>query len=202
MKLKGVNEIKFNIGDNTDKALVRTIAHEFSRCKFAFESFIELSSGNNKSLDFKLKRYNSYSLFITHLYEFLVACFERDKNVYDEHIKTDKSINLEVERIQDNIKDLIDKEKAPEWVNDREYYEDKIPSNFGEDYRGIRNNFAHADPRRNSKLEESERLTLNKFYRKYHKYVIMLYFDHKQRWEISEMKELDMEDIIEFNKTI
>ena len=51
--------------------------------------------------------------------------------------------------------------------NDRSFYEEPYPSDFGKNFRVIRNSLSHADFRRIDGIDE--RINLTEFYKKYHK---------------------------------
>lgn len=198
--------MKFNYGDETDKTLTKVIAHEFSRCDFAFNLFISLKTktilrrtleGNN----IDLMVFNAYSLFIQHLYEYLKGCFIRDRldtsNIpYDQ---IDKLMNFEAGKMLNIWRILIDIGKAPEMANERSYYEVEVPEEFGFHFRSVRNNVAHVDVRR---IDGGNRITLTDFYNTYHKYILLLYYNGREWWGLKGERELDLGDITSFNKLI
>lgn len=195
--------MKFNYGDETDKALIKVISHEFSRSDFAFNLFFNLKSktlrrtpGDN---NIDLMVYNAYSLFIQHLYEYLKGCFMRDRldtsNI--PHNEIDKLMKFEAEKMLNIFKILIDIGKAPDWVNERSYYEDEVPDEFGLHFRSIRNNVAHVDVRR---IDGGNRITLTDFFKKYHKYIMLLYNNGREWWSLEGEEGLDLGDITSFNK--
>jgi hypothetical protein len=198
--------MKFETGDMTDQLIVKVIVHEFSRCTLAFNSFINYSPRSveefrNPSRESNLYRYNSYGLFIQHLYEYFIACIKRDfkdtKGI--PHDVSDALINLEVEKILGNWRFKINKGIAPNWVNDISYYEDSCPKDFGKDFRQIRNSLSHADYRR---INGGNRITLSEFFKKYHKYIMLLYQNGREWWSIQDFNEIDLGDITEFNQQI
>ena len=86
--------MKFQHGDNLDVDLSIALKHEFLRCEDAFYDFVETGEqlrrkgpiqgrwkAKNKN-DVKrwlaFKRYNAYSRFVHHLYEFLIGAMKRD----------------------------------------------------------------------------------------------------------------------------
>lgn len=196
--------MKFQIGDEVDRHLVKVIVHEFSRCRLAFDQFIRLRDikyNNNLVTDRKLDlmTYNAYSLFIQHLYEYFKGCVTRGRketgNIPPEII--DGLVNNEVNKILRNWRNAIDNNYSPQWANARSYYEDSCPDKFGTDFRNIRNNVAHVDYRR---IEGGNRITLTEFYKNYHKYIILLYDNGRKFWDIQEFEDLDFGDITSFNK--
>lgn len=196
--------VKFNVGDNVDSQVVKVIVHEFSRCTLAFNSFIYFvpktpDEVENQDTKTKLLRYNSYALFVQHLYEYFVACLKRSFHNTEEihYEKIDKLLNFEVDKVLSNWRDGIDGGWAPSWANHRSYYEDKCPENFGSDFRQIRNSLGHADFRR---IHGGNRITLTQFYKKYHKYAVLLYHNGREWWSLDENIELG--DITDFSTLI
>lgn len=196
--------MKFEVGDNIDKYLVKVIVHEFSRCQLAFQLFIKLRAEkyNNKMVtDTKLDlaTYDAYSLFIQHLYEYFKGCIIRQRKDTSDlpYEIIDKMVNEDVEKILKIWRENIDQKIAPKWANDRSYYEDQCPDDFGKDFRGVRNNIAHVDYRR---VDGGNRITLSDFYLNYHKYIMLLYDYACDWWSIEDYKNLDLGDITNFNK--
>ena len=86
---------------------------------------------------------------------------------------------------------------APKRANHRSYYEDNCPIVFGRDFRNIRNNLAHVDYRR---INGGNRITMTEFYKKYHKYIILLYDNGRKWWDITQLENIELGDITDFNK--
>ncbi|MDN4078224.1 hypothetical protein QYF52_09780 [Paenibacillus polymyxa] len=195
---------KFEIGDETDQNIVKVIVHEYFRCTVAFESFVQYIPKNNTEFlnpDSKtnLLRYNAYSLFIQHLYEYFVGCVKRGyhntRNIPGE--KIDVLLNGEVEKNLRGWRIVIDSGTAPSWAKDRSYFEDQCPPEFGKNFRHIRNSLSHADFRR---IEGGDRITLTDFFNKYHKYVMLLYRNGKEFWTIDDLNEIDLGDVTAFSR--
>jgi hypothetical protein len=73
--------MKFVTGDATDRALCATISHEYLRCDDALHEFARLrqemiTNGEDRRLSYAA--YNAYARFIHHLYEFNMACAQRE----------------------------------------------------------------------------------------------------------------------------
>ena len=73
-------------------------------------------------------------------------------------------------------------------------------SDFGENFRVIRNSLSHADYRRIDGI--NERITLTDFYKKYHKYVMLLFDSGRAWWSIDKMGEIELGDVTAFNRSI
>ncbi len=148
-----------------------------------------------------LVAYNSYALFIQHLYEYFIACLKRD-NLNTKNIDSDTAddlFNLEVNKILRIWRIGIDKGFAPSWANDRSYYEGECPEEFGKDFRNIRNSLSHADVRR---ISGGNRITLTEFHNKYHKYVYMLYESAQGHWSIEKLEKVELGDVTSFYQSI
>jgi len=181
-----------------------SMCHEFTLCEQAFDEFIILAETNIQgNSDYKIleKLYSSYAKFIVHLYEFYVACFKRG-NGSTENIgyeRLDYLFTFEVEKLMNNMCWLIEKGKAPSWVNHISYYQEPVPQDFGEKFRGMRNSLSHVDYRRAS--GGGNRLTLNEFKKKHHKFLFSLFNSARSWWsgkkespyELEHNKQFDMD---------
>jgi len=203
---KRVMIIRFETGDEIDKLVVQVIVHEFSRCMVSFNSFISHSPKSEEELkktsDFQnIIRYNTYASFVQHLYEYFVGCLKRDKqNTKEIHShEIDTLINKEVNKILNIWRTMIDAGIAPSWANDRSHYEDTCPEDFGKDFRAIRNSISHADYRR---LHGGTRITLAEFFRKYHKYAMLLYNNGREWWSLEHFDDIHLGEITSFNQLI
>lgn len=88
----------------------------------------------------------------------------------------------------------IDNNLAPSWANHRSYYEDTCPVDFGKDFRQVRNSIIHVDYRRSI---GNNRITLSDFYKKYHKYVMLLYYSGSE-WCVKNEESINWGDITAF----
>ncbi|MFB5652831.1 hypothetical protein ACE5IS_19495 [Leptospira wolffii] len=196
--------MKFEIGDSTDHKLVRVISHEFSRAKDAFMLFqyfsieyFKAEEKNKKSISdsVKIHIYDSYSDFLKHLYEQFVACFKRD-NRSTADIKYDRLdflINWEVKKYNNRMISLFNAGLDGQFgLNDKSYYEESVPNDFGKKLREMRNMHSHSDTRR----IDGNRLA--NFYRDYHKYALALYYTSLDHWDIRETTHRDWKDIESF----
>lgn len=74
--------MKFALGDETDRSLCAVISHEYLRCDDALQEFARLreqmmTTGDDRRLSYAA--YNAYARFVHHLYEFNMACAQREK---------------------------------------------------------------------------------------------------------------------------
>lgn len=175
--------MKFEIGDDTDKKLVNVLFHEYVMCEKAFDKFVHFAGSNimgNTDSNVKLNSYNAYSEFLSKLYEFYVGCFKRKnrdtKNIA--HDTLDALFTSEAEKLMRNRRIAIEKGYAPEWDNHISYYEEAVPTDFGKDFRDVRNNTSHTDYRRAG----GNRIGLMDFYKKHHKFVYLLYYSALFAW--------------------
>ncbi|MFV8834748.1 hypothetical protein ACNSTU_07245 [Aquisalimonas sp. APHAB1-3] len=192
--------MKFEIGDDVDKKLVSVLFHEFLMCEEAFEKFV-LFAGNNimgsSESNIKLKSYNSYSEFLSRLYEFYVGCFKREyRNTENiDHEALDSLFTSEAEKLIRKRRIEIEKGYAPDWENYISYYQESVPSQFGKDFRDVRNNTLHTDYRRAG----GHRIGLMEFYKKYHKFVHLLYYSALLAWSEKTHKEQKIQHVEEFD---
>ena len=186
-----------------DRALCITISHEMVQCAEAFDRFSFFASkninGDQKKITL-IKSYNSYSNFLHHLYELYIACYERDlRNIaLIASCKRDKYFVLQVKRILKNRKDAILGGYAPKCENDISVYEVEVPEKFGFYFRLVRNLRAHTDYRR----VLSPEISLLEFYKKYHKFIWLLYFNVRQWWLVKEIESINWDHIVEFNMAV
>ncbi|MFM0088941.1 hypothetical protein PQR46_18700 [Paraburkholderia sediminicola] len=172
---------RFKIGDETDLALCATLKHEFLRCRDAFETFAAsaermIMQGENRSMAFTT--YNAYARFIHHLYEFLLAATQRDRQDTKQldYELADKYLQGIAQRVLNKRREAILDGTAPAWENHISAYPEHVPPEFASEFRQVRNTaFGHAKPQRHS-------LSLTSFYHRYHKFLYMLYADSIWMW--------------------
>ena len=85
-------------------------------------------------------------MFVYHLYEYQKGCFKREFKLYGrENIsKIDELITNELDKFLKNCLILIEDNKTPPWIEGhrKAFYEKGAPSNFGKDFREVRNYLA------------------------------------------------------------
>jgi len=182
--------VRIEEGTESDSDHCKAITHEYYKCRDAFEQFRIVAekiilTGQNKEISYRA--YSSYSYFIHHLYEFLMACHARDagntsitnkrgqeKTEYLDSLILDDSYRVVNARI-----DRIRQGNAPSWENNISHYEGllPIPAELPTDFRVYRNKVSgHAS------FERISELNLTKFYSKYHQYLYLLYKDVGESW--------------------
>lgn len=178
---------KFKYDDATDRALCVAIHHEFLRCDEAFKEFaasaeIMIRQGENRRIAYKT--YNAYARFVHHLYEFLLGAVARDRNDTEplkdkdrkEHEMADLYVTSIVQRILTGKREDILAGRAPVWENHISAYPEKVPPEFAQEFRRLRNTAnGHVKHQRAG-------LSLTDFYEKYHKFLYMLYANSKHMW--------------------
>lgn len=93
-----------------------------------------------------------------------------------------------------NYRDAIKRGNAPPWVNDIEYYDEIIPTDFAKDFREYRNKaIGHVA------YERASKLSLSEFYQKYHKYLYHLYQESIHWWGKRANEFPDLKEITEFS---
>lgn len=192
-----------------DEKLVKVIVHEFFRAEAAFEQYTSTTLNDyinyqegKRDIKLDLYRYNHYAMFVFHMYEYLNACFKRERKSTSNIGAADveKLITFEVNKILRIWRESIEKGFAPSYANEFSYYDCECPEEFAKHFRGIRNNNGHADLRR---IEaKGERISLSQFYLKYHKFLFLLFDFGRDWWTIERLEEVDLGDVSKFNLEI
>jgi hypothetical protein len=144
--------MKFKVGDKTDKDHCIALTHEFLCCRDAFKAFEQLATiavlkGDTRVLSYR--KYNAYSRFVHHLYEFIRGAHAReaqntkitDKGLTGaERAKFDEDyISAHVQRLLTNRRTAIQDGTAPSWENSISYYPERVPPEFAREFRRYRN---------------------------------------------------------------
>jgi len=190
------------------------LAHEFYRCIDSFISFkYHLSLiETEKSKRTKILCYNSYVDFLSHLYEFYINLIKRDKK-YNEtglyknypsfkckkkkHEKTDIVLREEVEKLMRNRKNRIVKGYKDNLGLNISFYDKPVPTDFGMHFRFMRNRRNHVDYKRINAND----ISLTVFYKRYHKFVEVLFEETIGLWIVDENK-VNWKEIDEFAQEI
>lgn len=196
--------MKFEIGDETDQALTTTLVHELFLCKDSFERFAALAKMNimgRRDKATKIKCHDAYASFLHHLYEFYVGCIKRDFRSTEtvQSRVLDQIFNREVTKLLRNRVDAIKGGYAPSWENHISVYQVEVPTEFGTQFRKIRNRTAHASTKRSSPGDE---LPLGQFYEKYHGFVYLLYYSVQWLWTVKDIEAQDWKSIEEFDLAV
>ena len=207
--------MKFKCGDATDSAHSNALKHEFLRCEDAFKDFetyatmmimraqAEAQGAAPPTAEetrlIAYKTYNAYSRFIHHLYEFMLGAVARDKGdtAQMEAAVKDSYIMSHAQRILSNRRQAILNGTAPSWENHISAFPEKVPAEFAEQFRRMRNKVSgHV-------THERSTISLSDFYDEYHKYVYMLYHKCREHWSILRDKEFpDLNEITKFSVLI
>jgi hypothetical protein len=176
-----------------DKLKAIALAHEFHRCRDSFELFVYLSSlivSGAEDRQLGIRCYNAYVDFVSQLYEFYLGFGGGRKGR-----SMDLFINDEVRKLLKIKRDRILRGDAPSWENHISYYEVELPAEFAYNFRTVRNLRSHADSLRAS-------FDLSEFFKKYHKFVHLLYEEPHWLWSRENVKEYDWLQIERFAKTL
>lgn len=204
--------MKFEAGDSTDSQHCIALKHEFLRCEDAFNDFETYgtmmvmraqaetqgtaASTAEEARLIAYKTYNAYSRFIHHLYEFMVGATAREKGdtAQMEAVDRDRYITSHAQRILTGRRQAILNGTAPAWENHISAFPEKVPANFAEQFRRIRNKVSgHV-------THERSTVSLSEFYDDFHKYVYMLYHNCRSHWSILRDKEFpDLSEITKFS---
>jgi hypothetical protein len=173
--------LKFNIGDETDRALCVGLQHEFLRCDDAFEAF---AASAQRMIQFGEDRrsayrsYNAYAWFLHHLYEFILGAVKRDRldTASLPADLADRYVHNYIQRVLTKRRDAILNGTAPSWENQISAYAEHAPLDVATEWRRQRNVISgHVS------VERSQ-LSLTSFYERNHMYVYILYYDCKGFW--------------------
>jgi hypothetical protein len=202
--------MQIKAGSEKDSDQCRAIIHEYYKCRDAFEQFRVIAEqlilgGQNREISYRA--YNSYSYFILHLYEFLMACHAREfhntritnKKGSDRTEYLDALIMSDTKRVLNLTIDQIREGLAPSWENDISHYENllPIPPEFPSEFRVYRNKIAgHAS------FERIASLNLTEFYEKYHFYLHLLYRVEGNYWGRKYKEFPCLKDVTNFFKVI
>ena len=97
------------------------------------------------------------------------------------------------QRILTGRRSAILKGIAPAWENDISYFPEKVPAEFPEEFRHLRNKISvHV-------THERSCIDLTSFYEKYHKFVHMLYWNCRGRWGLRNREFPDLKEITKFS---
>lgn len=102
-------------------------------------------------------------------------------------------IMFHAQRILNGYRDAIKEGRAPEWVNDISYYDVTVPTSFANDFREYRNKVCG-----HVAYERSSQLSLSQFYKKYHKFLYLLYSDAMRWWGSKGEAFPDLKEITDF----
>lgn len=187
---------RFVIGDKTDKALCAVITHECLLCKEALEQFHELLLGcENGGSDIKyiLRLHGTYQRFVQHLYEVLVACFQREEG---------NTSQLKPEKVEREINNILGRlwssKRRPQSKNlDQcatiEEFMSRTADYAGK-FRAARNISAHALTKR-----AISGYSLYEFCKEYHWLNVLLYRDVADWWARRPEEQVNWEDIGRFD---
>jgi len=174
-----------------------TLVHEHYRCIIAFELF-NFSKITLKPESLKRERincYNQYVDFLSHLYEFYIGLIDNklkpEKNkkheLYNPNLELEKYeiidniFNFEMEKLMRNRKNRILNGLGDDLGHPIEFYDCKVPKEFGQHFRIIRNRRNHTDYRRASNDFD---ISLMDFYKLYHKFIYILYHESNWLWTV------------------
>lgn len=207
--------MKFKPGDATDSAHCTALKHEFLRCEDAFKDFETYATmmimrasveaegkAAPAAVETRLiayKTYNAYARFIHHLYEFMLGAVARDKGdtaPLEASVK-DRYIGGHAQRVLTGRRQAILNGTAPSWENHISAFPEKVPVEFAEQFRKVRNKISgHV-------THERSAIDLSDFYDKYHMYVHMLYQNCRGHWSLLRDKEFpDLNEITKFSVLI
>jgi len=185
------------------KEIQVTLAHEFWRCSREFNAFIhsatKLILGASK--EERLEAFTAYGNFVHLFYSFYEGIIK--------YQNLDLIADLKPREVGPKISALIVEEVKKMITNQQTVYAShpnldnrelqhlvasEVPDKFGDDFRRMRNRFAHSSPTRVSEKE----LTLLEFYHRYHKYLLLMYRNVEFSWRVKSIEGYDWAEIDNF----
>ncbi|KAF2520054.1 hypothetical protein E0W68_02200 [Flavobacterium salilacus subsp. salilacus] len=177
-----------------DSLLMIVRVHQYYRCKTSFNNFAEatIQLNRNHNTELRIICFEHYSSFLSHLYEYYLSFIEQSdqfkrKGRYVDypsekpHIVSDRMFNEEVNKLCRNHKASIERGEKSAQGYTAEYYDCTVPVNFGEHFRAIRNRTNHTSIKRVSSTD----ISLSKFFKEYHKFILILYYQAGYLWNVN-----------------
>lgn len=107
----------------------------------------------------------------------------------------DESFLKEAEKLMAIRRMRIENGYAPKYENSISYYQIPVPHTFPKAFREIRNRRNHIKPQRASRLDQN---SLSEFFRKYHRFIILLFEEAAWLWSIKDEESQDWGEIEDF----
>ncbi|MDV6333166.1 hypothetical protein [Asticcacaulis sp. 201] len=193
--------MKFQIRDETDKALVISLQHEFMRCDDAFNELVHWTTKffpDTNPRRASYRAYNSYARFVHHLYEFMMGAINRDRRdtTSIRADEADRLLTREFQKIITRRRAAILEGRAPAWENDISAYPEDVSPSVATEFRRLRNTIiGHAKHERAS-------LSLSDFFQRNHMYLYLLYEDTKWLWLPKKGEFPDLGEITAFSLAV
>lgn len=187
--------MQFTREDNTGQALITTLVHELHIATDNFEDFIYFLKilQENKNRRIELKCYQTYADYLRNLYEYYVGIFKLNN-------KSTKDLKPgEIDELLNNVVERLIDFYSPTQKPFIQNYPEKVPKEFGRDYRVIRNRISHADYRRVLSSKQKNELSLGEFYQKYNFFISMMLVQAQFTWRIKDLESYDWKEIGEFS---
>ncbi|MDF2431536.1 MAG: hypothetical protein JWP44_1167 [Mucilaginibacter sp.] len=155
----------------------------------------------NENKEMRLAAFTAYGNFIRHLYTFYEGVIKYRNTDQLEGAKG-AAIGPKISNIlYEEVKKLIRNKKLvydsrPDLDNRaiQHLVESEVPADFGKDFRQMRNRFSHPAISRVNKSQ----ITLQEFYVRYHKYMLLLYHTCAFSWDIKKPDTYDWQEIDNF----
>lgn len=179
------------------------LAHEFWCCKREFDSFAFHATLllRENTREVRLLAFTAYGNCIRHLYAFYEGVIKfRNANLIAGVKKQEigeKISELMYQEARKLVRNKIAVYNSRPDLDSRDiahFVHNEVPLEFGTDFRQMRNRFSHAAISRVNK----DALTLNDFFLKYHKYILLMYHSCAFTWNIKDVEQYDWQEIDEF----
>lgn len=186
---------------NEDRSIPVTLSHEFWCCKQQLHQFgesVSLLLTDNDNKEMRLAAFTAYGNFIRHLYAFYEGVIKY-RNADQLEGAKGAAIGLKISHLLfEETKKLIRNQRMvhdakPELdkMGIQHLLESEVPADFGKDFRQMRNRFSHPSISRVNKTQ----ITLQEFYVRYHKYMLLLYYTCTFSWDIKKPDLYDWQEI-------
>jgi hypothetical protein len=188
----------------SDKNVEVTLAHEFWCCKREFNQFMKaieqmLTVGSSKEV--RLEAFTAYGNFIRLFYSFYEGIIKHRnpellRGVKEKMVGPEISqlLYLEVKKLIRNRVAVYKGRSDLDHRDIQDLVEADVPKAFGTDFRQMRNRFAHPIA---SRVEPGD-MTLFEFFKRYHKYMLLMYWSCEFTWNISNADKYDWKEIDNF----
>ncbi|HCE1741689.1 hypothetical protein CGH72_05835 [Vibrio parahaemolyticus] len=190
--------MKFTTEDNVGKKLTDTLGQELFSASDNYQTFMHCSlllrTHNERFLE--VRTYLAYSNMLRSLYEYYIGIFKfRDGET--------RKLSSDVldQRMNQVAQNLLNFYRPVESLLNP-HFPKEVPSEFGQEFRTIRNRISHADHRRMQSLDERTEISLAEFYIKYH-FIITKMITHPQfSWDGEKYAGYEWAPVHEFSEML
>lgn len=190
--------MKFERSDDTGNKLIDTLGQELFSASDCYRTFIDCKKIITEEAGrfIEVRTYLAYSNMLRSLYEYYVGIFKLN----DGNTKSLSPPELDA-RMNNAALRLVNFYRLTESLLNP-IYPEKVPKNFGRDFRVIRNRISHSDYRRMKPVNEKDEISLADFYLKYHFYINQMIQHPQFSWDGEEYRDYKWEPVDEFSQVV